>query len=313
MPGRFPSSEPWLVIAARRAGFGEFRHAPDDEIGLRQYAEPVGQLRADRAHLLVQIGEQLVLAFVGVGITQARVVEETAQALAHRAFAETLLLQIDVELARVVGHHVETRVVDLIRRHRRRRPEGEAIAIVLIAVRQLPYARVVRGFRLELGQSRDLPIKCGIDRRPGDLERTVLIIAVDLVFLHASADGRDHHRLLRRHGTQHPKLRKGLRQHEIRRDDAQARIVAHDFGVIVERDDLCKPRKIGFGVSLVLDRLEILQEVGEFAVEAVELVDDVGVARDHPAAIAEVVAPVDRVTDRKHVEHDVVVETVRIR
>jgi hypothetical protein len=103
-----------LVIAARRAGLGGLGHAADVELGLGQGAEIFGQARLHRHDLLVEVGDELVLAFVGVGIAELGIVVERAQALADGALGVALGLEDFIGLRALLGDQFEPDAVDFL-------------------------------------------------------------------------------------------------------------------------------------------------------------------------------------------------------
>ena len=97
--GTRPIERPGLVIAARRARFGEFRHALDLECRARKRAAYFRHARPNGFHLRVQIRQQARAAGVGVRIDLIRAARQGVQALGQRAVRHPLRPQDRVHLS----------------------------------------------------------------------------------------------------------------------------------------------------------------------------------------------------------------------
>src|SRR3546814_3888124 len=83
----------YLVIAARGAGLDLGRHAANVALRLGQAAKGFGQAALHFLNLLVQFGDQVGLALVGVGIEEARVLAERAHPFGDAALRHALRLE----------------------------------------------------------------------------------------------------------------------------------------------------------------------------------------------------------------------------
>jgi len=71
----------------------------------------------DLNHLRIQVGDELGLPLLGVRIAKFRIVEEFSQPRPHRAFGIALGGEDGIGLGALAPYKIETRLVNLGRRH----------------------------------------------------------------------------------------------------------------------------------------------------------------------------------------------------
>ncbi len=145
-----------LIITARRAQFGRLRHTLHRHLRFRQGAEELRQLGENDFDLLVEVGQQLVLAGIGVVVPELRVLVHRRQTLAGRPPGHVVRLHDGIHLGRDFLHLVEADLMHLVGRQGCRGIGADAESIARLAIRNMPHAGIVR--RLGQGgfQSGDL-------------------------------------------------------------------------------------------------------------------------------------------------------------
>ena len=297
-----------VVIAAGRRSLDVLGHALDHHIGLGQGDEQLGQLGPHLLHLLVQVGDQLFLGRVGVGIKLLGILVEARQALAHRALGHAMGLHDGVDLGGMVAHDVHAGLVDLLRRQAGGRPIGQRVPVILFALGQLPHARVMGGLFLHLLHQRDLAIQRGIDLVFHRFGGGSAIVAGELGLFGAA-----HHRFRQRRFVGIGAAQLGHRHHQlvqgkVRRDHAHRHVMAGRFDFLVQRFGKgAKPRHIGIGIGPGLDGVLGVQEAGPVDGIAAELAEDIGLA-GRGGTIVEALRRF--VARRQAVQHHIVVRLV---
>ena len=276
-----------IVIAAGRAGLDILGHALDHHIGLGQGDEQLGQLGPHLLHFLVQVGDQLFLGRIGVGVKLPGVLVEARQALAHRALGHAMGLHDGVNLRGMVAHDVHAGLVDLLRRQAGGRPIGQRVPVILFAIGQLPDARIMGCLFPHLLHQRDLAVQRGIELVLQDLGGGGAIIAAQL-----GLPGAAHHRFGQRRLVRIGRAQPGhgqqqLVQGKVRRDHAHRHVMAGHFDFLVQRfGEAAQSRQIGIGIGLALDGVLGVQEAGPVDDIAAELAEDIGLS-DGGRAIVE--------------------------
>ena len=273
-----------VVIAHRRAGLDLGRDALDLDLGLGQAAEGVGQTGLHVGHLGVQLGDQLGLAGVGVGVDVFGIVPQGLDPLGDRTLCQALGLQQDIGARRQIRHLFHAGAVDLVGGQPGRGDVAQAVGVILLALRQAAHRGLVHGVRLGGleygvlgGQGRIDPL----GHKPFDLGAPVAGQALGA----GAVDNRlGQGRGRRRRRQDAVLLADGLGQDEVGRDDAQRivflqsiRLGHQNVGEGVDAGD------IGVGVGGRLDRVLVGQEVGRGLIGAALLADAVRIG---PAALA---------------------------
>ena len=202
---------------------------------------------------------------------------QRAHALAHRALAQPLLLQKPVHARFDLRILFEAHLVHVRRGHPGRGADAQRPCIIGVAILELPYARIVRrGFRggverVELARDR------GIDLPGYDLRRHGFIIARNALRLGAARDGSDQPRLRRRNGARARHLADGRLQDEIGGADADADIVLHAGGFLIQHGGKgVQAGKIGVRVRLGVDLVLTVEEFSDADEAAGFLAHNVG-------------------------------------
>ena len=242
----------------------------------------------------------MFLGRVGIGVKLLGVLVHGRQALADRALGHAVGLHDGVDLGGMVLDDVHAGLVDLVRRHVGGGPLHQRVAVILLALGQLPHAGVMRGLLLQLLHQRDLAIQRGIDAVLHHLRGRGAPVAGDVLF-----PGAAHHRFRHRAGfgrgrTQLGQGRHQLGQREVGRDHAQAGIMALHVQFLVHgMREGAQPRDIGVGVVFRLDGVLGVQEGRRVDGIAGQLAEDIGLPRAGRAVIEVAVG----VFTRRKVEH----------
>jgi hypothetical protein len=117
--GSRPIERRALVIPPRGASLGEGRHALDLKLGAGERAERLWHARADRVHLCIEIGQQLLTAGVGARIDLIGPAREFLHALGDAAARQPERPESCIHLAVDRRHEIEAQLVNFIGRHRR--------------------------------------------------------------------------------------------------------------------------------------------------------------------------------------------------
>ena len=178
-------------------------------------------------------------------------------------------------------------LVDLVRGHGGRGRGLERPAIIFVAVRARPHARVVRGDGALGSQFGDLPLERRGDILRCDLARRRRPVARDFLFPGAALDRFDQAAALARVLRRQLHLLDRLVEQEVRRHQAHGPRGTDPRELAVELLGIgLKPRQIGFGIGGGFDRMLGVEEARHVEIGADILDHDVG--RVAPAADGDV-------------------------
>ena len=272
------------TVCARRSRLDFRRHALDLEVARHQRREGARQPRADVSHPVLEQRHDARAARVVIGKLEARILAERRHALAHSALGQALPLEDRVHLGLERGQFLTATVMDLVRRHPRRRRRAQGPGVVGIALRELPYASVGLGalpMRFQLG---NLAVK----RRGNRIRR-------DLCGLGAVV-ARQVFRTLRHRGDDCPVgdvaatrdtcLGKSLVEYEIRRDHALRcrRLESPRLAIDLAGIGL-KSFEVGFGIFSRLQRVLLVEQARDLEEGAGVLRDNVGRVPPRPVLV----------------------------
>ena len=282
-----------LIIAARRARLDRHRHAAhlDRRLGQRPGGKGLGQALAHGDDLAIELRQQGFTPRIGVGIKLVGPLVERHQPLADAALAHPLAFQDRVDPGADLRHLIQTDAVNFVTGQLRRRRRFGRIGIELLAIGQAPAARVMHRPGTQIAHQRALAIDGGKDAFRHDLFSLGGPIRRQTRVLELLDKRRDEHRLGRWLIAQ-----RGLHLHRrvqniVGRENTAGgvRLLPLQFAVHRCGKGL-QTRQIGVGVRRILHPMLRIQEIGNFAIAAGQLREDIGRIAAHGFAIAKLFA-----------------------
>ncbi len=169
--------------------FPFLRLAPDLDGSSRNCAEPARQFAPDAFHPPVEIGEQCLLARIGIRIQQPGIFLQRFAARGDRTPSQALPAHQLVEGRAVVPDDLQALAVDVGGIFVGGRVVDQRRCVILITVGQPPYAGIMPGRRALRFEQRDLPVERRVHPVPDQPHSRWREVACDLPLVRPLHDG----------------------------------------------------------------------------------------------------------------------------
>ena len=264
------------VESARRAVLDRGRDALHLDRPIRNHPETPRQQALDPIQVCAGVVDDRLASRFRIRLEEARVAIQGGHALTHRSACQALRAQQLIDLGRQFFYPGQAELMQLTRRITGRGVRMQGRRVVGLAVRLGPDARPVVGAGLQGRERRALALQGRHDAL--DEDRRGATVQIGNPGIARTRQGRCRQCIAgRRRIAQGRDLPQGLGQDEIRGDDAQARIVADLFGLLVQgHGELAQLVHVAVGVRGVLHGRASADAVRQPEIGAVHLADDIG-------------------------------------